>query len=266
MKIKLIYLFILFLLSGKAFSQIYIINAENGEKISFAHIFSSDGLYNAVSDMNGCISKRDVDELKNNKETLYISHISYQTKELQPSDLKQGCTVTLTSSTIQLPELQIFAPKVKYDYMRIDGFFRTSQMENNRVKYFADGFISYYIPRKGNRVRIQLKEYRLFRNQTLVDSVETKAISIGYPPNVPFLTAKSILDDFDDDGFSLLTKDNGEDIVKNGVNAGRVTYDSNLVVVSVDKILQEKVKMNHFMGYIIQLQQNQIIDIVLSQL
>ncbi|RZL34154.1 MAG: hypothetical protein EOP00_32100 [Pedobacter sp.] len=73
------------------------------------------------------------------------------------------------------------------------GYFRTYQSYNGEPKYFSDGIIDYYIPKKGGNITYKLAEYRVFGNKKLIQSQKLSSTFYNEPPRVPDLRFENII-------------------------------------------------------------------------
>lgn len=101
--------------------------------------------------------------------------------------------VHLSNRVVPLVEVRVTAQQKMYDYLVLRGYFRTYQSYNGEPKYFSDGIIDYYIPKKGGNITYKLVEYRVFGNKKLIQSQKLSSSFYNEPPRVPALRFENII-------------------------------------------------------------------------
>ena len=110
MKFSILLLFSLTVLSG--ISQNQIIDSESKEPVSYAHIKSINKGKGIISDYNGFFN---LDSSFSKLDSVIISCIGYDNKEILISQLLKNKVVKLTPSTQDLTEVIVTAKKLSID-------------------------------------------------------------------------------------------------------------------------------------------------------
>ena len=135
--------------------------------IPFVEIYSEKGDLIGVSDINGVISSELDNKIYNSKASnLSFVNSSYLTSELSIEKFKNSPVISLNRIAIELDEVVITKPKT-YKYLKLKGFFRSLQINEDRPHYFIDGIVEFYISTKSDKVKMRIISNRSFENKSI---------------------------------------------------------------------------------------------------
>ncbi|GAB1417040.1 hypothetical protein MASR2M117_24460 [Paludibacter sp.] len=264
MKPNLLISFILLFFTQNTFGQLKIIDSNN-EPIANAHIIVNDTKQGITSNLDGTIPLSELlKSYESDSSRVTIQHIAYQNMDLTIGDLKSNTNIVMSERPILLNDISVY-PSSKYDYIVIKGFFRSYQQNNSIFKYYTDGVIEYYIPKKGNQLRFKVTEYRSFRNKILVDK-ELKESSgvIMKLASIPHIEIGTLFDEIKSK-YKLADAKFGKNIILEDYIVGTIKEDTakNIVHIEIDKIAPKKEKTYVLMGNISKIKNITISEIYL---
>jgi len=154
-----------------SFSSIYSqhkIKETFSEKfVPFVEIYSEKGDLIGISDINGIISPELENKIYDSKaNNLTFVNSSYITSELTIEDFKKTPIISLNRITILLDEVVIVKPKA-YEYLKLKGYFRSLQINEDRPHYFTDGIVEIYISLKSDKIKMRIISNRSFENKSI---------------------------------------------------------------------------------------------------
>lgn len=257
---------VLFLFYQSSYSQLKIVDGKTGEAVAFAHLMIEGGKLGTASDINGIVSIPEIEEkAKNSSAAITIQHLGYDNLEISLQELKQLQLIQLNERDIILPEVTV-SPANGYDYIVLKGYFRSYQMDNRELKYYTDGIVEYYFPRKGKKFQIDLIEHRSFRNQELIDQMKKRSTMVTVvSAGIPYMNGNTIIDDLDKK-YIFADTANRQEILKNNSKVGYSKKNSSegTVQVNIDRILPEKEEVHSLFGYTSRIQHIEITENYLS--
>ncbi len=162
----------------------YVVDEVNENPVQFAHIIDKNGNVITVSDYYGhfSIGKNVLTSLSN---VIFISHISYYEQRIRTDKLssENDFIIRLQPGVTTLPGVVIKQSKNKKKdktYYVLSSYFRGWQIEEGILKYYYDGLVDYIIPINENKkYQYFVKQYRVFKNDSLIDLENKKAVSIS---------------------------------------------------------------------------------------
>ena len=243
---KKIMLFCLFLASALSTrSQVKIIDEATNQPIPFVHVFTDDGKLGVVSNIEGVITEKDISLLtRDMNATLTIQHVVYSSKQIKASAFVQKKEIFLSARSINLDEIVVTPQKHPYSHVGLKGFFRSYVLLNNEPKYYVDGIATYYLSEKSKKVRMELHQYRVFRNEEIVENEKKNFfISIDDRPGLPDIKANTLIRELGD-SYQLVTSESGYSIVHKDSTVGYISWspDSGRVIIHVDRIAPDSMK------------------------
>jgi hypothetical protein len=135
--------------------------------VPFVEIYSEKGDLIGVSDINGVISPELENKIHNSKATnLSFVNSSYLTSELSTEKFINSPIVSLNKIAIQLDEVVIIKPKT-YKYLKLKGYFRSLQINEDRPHYFIDGIVEFYISIESDKIKMRIISNRSFENKSI---------------------------------------------------------------------------------------------------
>jgi hypothetical protein len=249
-----------------SYSQSKIVDSKTGEAIAFAHLIIDGGKLGATSNINGIISIAEIEKMAEaSSTTITIQHLGYDNLEISLQDLKQSEAIRLNARNIVLSEVTV-NPSSKYDYVVLKGFFRSYQINDNELKYYTDGIVEYYFPKKRKKFSVNLLEHRTFRNQKLIDQVKRRSSMIVMKAaGIPYMDGNTIIDDLDDK-YTFVETQNGQDIIKSDLRVGYIRKNNTEknVQINIDKILPEKENVHSAFGYTSRIQHIEVTENYIS--
>lgn len=148
----------LILFFSYTYSQnITLLDSVTKKTIQSVVIENSKGIIIAISDEKGQVKKENLENIN------YTSHISYETKKIIKNDNIKN--IFLSVKKYELPEVVVQANNKNYDFIVLKSYFRTYQYADSIPIFYTEGFIDFYIPKKGNNLRYALKSAKVYENQ-----------------------------------------------------------------------------------------------------
>jgi hypothetical protein len=159
---------ILLLLSlSSIYSQHKIMETFSEKFVPFVEIYSEKGDLIGISDINGDISSELENKIDNSKATnLTFVNSSYITSELSIEQFKNSPIISLNRIAIELDEVVIMKPKT-YKYLKLKGYFRSLQINEDRPHYFIDGIAEIFISLKSGKIKMKIISNRSFENKSI---------------------------------------------------------------------------------------------------
>ena len=187
LKVPLLSVIVLSTFINNIYSQaeikFYVVDEVNENPVSYAHILDRNGNVITVSDYYGHfnIGRKVLTSLSN---VIYISHISYYEQKFRTdkSSSDEDFIIRLKPSVTTLPGVVITYSKNIKDktFYVLSSYFRGWQIEEGILKYYYDGLVDYIIPVNENKkYQYFVKQYRVFKNDSLIDLENKKAVSIS---------------------------------------------------------------------------------------
>ncbi len=254
-------LILLFLFYQSSYSQLKIVDDKTGEAVAFAHLIIEGGKSGAISDINGIAPISEIEKRTVNLSSMItIQHLGYDNLEISLKELKQLMEVRLKEREILLSDICV-TPK-DYDYVVLTGYFRSYQLDDRKLKYYTDGMVAYYFPRKGRKFQINLLAHRSFRNQTLIDQMKKRSATlVMVTAGIPYMDGNTILTDLDKK-YTFSDTSSGLDILKNNSKVGyiKLNSDEDKLLVNIDKILPAKEEVHSLLGYTSRIQHSEVTE------
>ena len=164
----------IFCIECKLIAQIQILDAEKHIPIPYVEIYSSDGDLIGLSDNKGMVSSDYIEIIRQlEKDYISFNHISYNEIIIPNDDFDLLQTIKMTPKLFTLDEVQVIARKKarKKEYIKIDAYYRSFQINDDIVKYYEEGMVSYYLSSDATKVWHVVSENRSFINKNLKDKV-----------------------------------------------------------------------------------------------
>ena len=167
MQTKKIIITFFLILSNNLFSQQVTKDSLTSENIPFVEIYSDKGDLIGLSNESGIISPELSKKiyLSNSKKITFV-HFSFKKKVVELEYYKKSTFLTLTSNSIVLNEV-IIANLPPKKYLKLKGYFRSSQINEDRVQYYIDGIVEYYISTVSDKVKMKIISHRTFENKNI---------------------------------------------------------------------------------------------------
>ena len=263
---------ILFLLSISASYCQHKIKETFSEKfVPFVEIYSEKGDLIGVSDINGVISLELEKKIYNSKATnLTFVNSSYITSELSVEKFKTLPIISLNRIAIELEEVVIMKPKL-YKYLKIKGYFRSIQINEDRPHYFIDGIVEFYISMKSNKIKMRIISNRSFENNSINQISQTYFFMVaGVPMFNEFTSFKNLNNEYNlktEDSLKTNILEKNTNIEKGTISTLDNNSNLQLEIISVlkPKIMKLFGMESHYNNYTINAiyenNENQIINL-----
>lgn len=180
MKYKLV-LFFFIGFNSFLFSQEFRDQSSN-EKISFVEIYSSKGDLIGVSDQNGLLNQNLKDKIiTSNSKIITISRQFFENKELDINEFLKTKIISLKRNVIELQEVNVSKPK-NSKYLKLKGYFRSVQINDNKPHYFNDGIVIFFVSLKTGKIKTKVLSNRSFEDKSITQLSKAYNFSIvGVP-------------------------------------------------------------------------------------
>ncbi|RZJ50154.1 MAG: hypothetical protein EOO44_16930 [Flavobacterium sp.] len=222
----------------------------SNEKIFFVEIYSDKGNLIGNTNTDGLMSE----DLKNkilSSDTKYLTFVNsfYQNKLVAIDDYKNNSTVTMLPITNELQEVVISDKKDKNQYLVIRTYVRSLQINNDRVQYFMDGIVDYYISLKTKKIKLKFISNRSFENKS-IPQLKEKGFKIYFQiAGAPMLNKLLDYNNLNE-GYNLQKEVTDIKINDKSDNSlrGYVSLDSNRASLSLGIITDDKPKVMKGLG------------------
>jgi hypothetical protein len=164
---KICFVFVL-LLHSFIYSQHSIKDAISLESVPFVEIYSDTGNLIGSTDVDGSLSKDFENKiLLANAKSLTFVNSFYQNKAVTIDDFNSDTVFKMNPIVNALKEVVVSNKKDKNQYLVLKTYVRSLQINNDRVHYFMDGIVEYYISLKTKKVKLKFLSNRTFENKSI---------------------------------------------------------------------------------------------------
>jgi hypothetical protein len=166
---KFYFAIVLFLYSSVfIYSQHSIKDAISLESVPFVEIYSDAGNLIGSTDVDGVLSK-DLENkiLSANTKVLSFVNSFYQNQVVTIDDFNNNTVFKMNPVVNALKEVVVSNKKDKNEYLVLKTYVRSLQINNDRVHYFMDGIVEYYISLKTKKVKLKFLSNRSFENKSI---------------------------------------------------------------------------------------------------
>jgi hypothetical protein len=150
------------------YSQHSIKDAISLESVPFVEIYSDTGNLIGSTDVDGLLSK-DLENkilLANAKRLTFVNSF-YQNQVVAIDDFNSNTVFKMNPIVNALKEVVVSNKKDKNEYLVLKTYVRSLQINNDRVHYFMDGIVEYYISLKTKKVKLKFLSNRSFENKSI---------------------------------------------------------------------------------------------------
>ena len=197
---KKYFILILFIIGiCRTYSQIPIVDAETNESIPFVEIYTLNGDIIGITNIGGLLD-RELLSLIKEKDSISFNHLSYKENLLAVEDVLNFREIRLTPEKNLLQEVTLIGKRKKIKtFLKLKGYYRNYQTNDNEVKYFTDGIVEYYIPLNNkNKIWNRRIQERSFVNKKLEKEEKKRlkmvVINTAGPPHPDKRFTKSFLE------------------------------------------------------------------------
>lgn len=173
----------LFLIMNSVFlshGQHLIKDSFSNEKIAFVEIYSDNGNLIGITDINGLLSI----DLKNkitaiNSKYLILVNSFYENKVVEINDFKNESVFKMEPIVNELKEVVISPKKNQNKYLILRTYVRSLQINNDKIHYYIDGIVEYYISLKSKKVKMKFLSNRSFENKS-IKQLKEKGLKVHF--------------------------------------------------------------------------------------
>lgn len=201
MKHTLTILFFFINLNSILFSQEFRDQLSN-DKIPILEIYSDKGELIGITDLDGSLSI----DLKNkitstDTKCLNLNNSFYKNRIIEINDFNEKSIFLLSPMVNELKEVVISPQKNTNKYLVLKTYVRSLQINNDKIHYFMDGIVEYYISLKTKKVKIYFLSNRSFENQSIKQLKEKGLTPVNFQitgaPNInDFLNYNKLKEDY----------------------------------------------------------------------
>lgn len=245
-KYSFIILFFL-IFSNSIYSQQIIKDEFTSNPIPFVEIYSDKGDLIGLSNEDGTISiELNKKIYLSNSRMLTFFHFSFERKAV-PIDYYKNSTFLTLNSTPKILEEVVISNNLKKKYLKLKGYFRSSQINEDRVQYFMDGIVEYYIATGSNKIKMKIIYHRTFENKNIKQlSKRYYFLVAGVPTFNDFFKLDMLSYEYNlNVTNNKLTKITDK---KNHTNRGLISNQDNLTSLQLEIISKENPKIMKFFG------------------
>lgn len=230
------------------YSQHVIKDSLSIENIPFVEVYSENGDLIGLTDNEGRIST----ELENkiflsNSKKITFSHSTYKNRETSFELFKNTPFISLSPFYHELKEVIILPRPKNYKYLKLKGYFRSIQINEDKPQYFIDGIVEYYVPMKSGKIKMRMLSNRSFKNNSIKQiSSSLHFLVAGVPLFNDFTKYKNLINEYD-------FKNSGNESIKiidknNNKQKGVITNSNNESVLQLEIISKSDPKIMKFLG------------------
>ncbi|MCB9425604.1 MAG: hypothetical protein H6584_01045 [Flavobacteriales bacterium] len=247
---KKIFLVINFLFfNSHSFSQKFsVIDSVFQFGISRVEIYSTDGDLLGLSDDKGVVHESITKSIMNSKSLeILLLHPSYKTQIVKKSKIFEG-GISMEPIIVSLDEV-VLVEKLDYKYLKVQVYFRSVQINDDRPHYFMDGIADYYISLRNGDIDADITQWRSFQNNNIKQldtkgKVQVSFLLAGIPYLNDCLEYKNLINDY-----SIVKDFNSGNILvnKTGQESGVITENERTKLLNLSLIQESNpIKRNGF--------------------
>jgi hypothetical protein len=184
---------LIILLHTFLYSQYSIKDAVSLGGVPFVEIYSDEGNLIGITDFDGLLSKEVQHKIQSsNPKHLTFVNSFYESSVVSIDNYNNNTVFKMNPIVNPLKEVVISNRKDKNQFLVLKTYVRSLQINNDRVHYFMDGIVEYYISLKSNKVKLKFLSNRSFENKS-IRQLKEKGFSriyfqiVGAPMLSPFL-------------------------------------------------------------------------------
>jgi len=194
---KEIIYFIIYLSFVSGYSQKRIFEFEKSTPIPFVEIYSDQGDLIDVTIEEGYISQKFEAKINSlNTRNVIFVHPFFENKQISIEEYFNSKIIYLKRNVIELKEV-VISNKKGIKYLKLKGYFRSVQMNENRPHYFNDGIVNYYISLKTGKIKSKVLYSRSLEDKSIKQLSGLYHFSVvGVPLFNDLLIYKNILNKY----------------------------------------------------------------------
>lgn len=234
-----------------SFSSIYSqhkIKETFSEKfVPFVEIYSEKGDLIGITDIKGSISSDLENKIRASKATnLTFVNSLYITTALSIEEYNNTQIISLNRVSIELNEVVITKPKT-YKYLKLKGYFRSLQINEDRPHYFIDGIAEIYISLKSGKMKMKIISNRSFENKSINQLSKNFFFMVA---GVPAFNEFSNFENLNDE-YNLKTENNSQNTIldkETSLEKGTIATVNNKSNLQLEIISPSKPKIMKALG------------------
>lgn len=219
------------------FSQEFHDQVSN-EKISFVEIYSNNGDLIGVTDENGFVGENLKDKIIISKtKTITISRQFFENKELEINEFLKTKIIFLKRNIIELQEVIVAKPK-NAKYLKLKGYYRSVQINENKPHYFNDGIVNFFVSLKTGRIKAKVLCNRAFEDKSIKQLSKSYNFSIvGVPLFSDLISKENLLKKYNliDDKGKITVIDKIKNQIKGYITKTNDNAELQLSIYSIEE-------------------------------
>jgi hypothetical protein len=232
------FLFIVFLNAFNCYSQV-IKDSLTNQSVSFVEIYSDKGDLIGLTDNEGriTIELNNLISISNTKKITFVHH-AFKNKEINIDLINDKSIIFLNQfkNKNELEEVVISGIKKDHKYLKLKGYFRSIQINENRPHYFIDGIVEYYIAIKSGKIKAKILVNRSLENKSVKQLSSSYFFSLAGMPKpddllkISTISNQYILKEIDNTVIEINNKENKDVVGK--IKKGAALFELQLSVIS----------------------------------
>ncbi|AWG21258.1 hypothetical protein FFWV33_06780 [Flavobacterium faecale] len=215
--------------------------------VPFVEIYSEKGDLIGITDINGAISSELENKILISKATnLTFVNSLYITTSLSREEYNNTQIISIKRIFTELSEVVVTKPKT-YKYLKLKGYFRSLQINEDRPHYFIDGIAEIYISLKSGKTKLKIISNRSFENKSVHQLSNTLFFMVaGVPTFNEFSNFKNLNDEY-----NLKTLNNSQTTIldkKTSFEKGTIAKVDDKVNLQLEIISESKPKIMKALG------------------
>lgn len=180
-----------------SYSQKRIYELEKQIAIPFVEIYSDAGDLIDVTNEQGYINQNFEAKINSlSTRNVILVHPFFEIKQMSIEEYFNSKIINLKRNVIELKEV-IISNKRGIKYLKLKGYFRSVQMNDNKPHYFNDGIVNYYISLKTGKIKSKVLYNRSFEDKNLKQISRLYHFSVvGVPLFNDLLIHKNIINKY----------------------------------------------------------------------
>ncbi|MBP6755450.1 MAG: hypothetical protein KA210_04820 [Bacteroidia bacterium] len=241
---EILYL-IIYLSFASSYSQKQIYELEKQIAIPFVEIYSDEGDLIDVTNEEGYISRNFEAKINflNTRNVIFV-HPFFENKQISIEEYFNSKIINLKRNVIELKEV-VISKRRGIKYLKLKGYFRSVQMNDNKPHYFNDGIVNYYIPLRTGKIKTKVLFNRSFEDKSLKQLSGLYHFSVvGVPLFNDLLIHKNILNKYSLNKES----DKSESIMSDNKTKGYINTSNNNLELQLSINSKEDSKKMKLLG------------------
>ena len=160
-----------FIFSLQTLAQVTVRDSETKCPIPYAQVFDNEGHLICYTNSEGTLENNTIKVSE-----LTIRQMAYEPKTIHWDNLTED-TIYLVPTTYKIGNVDVVAKKA--DYIRLEGYFRSYQLNDSCMKYYQDGIIEFYIPlNKKGHIERNILNKRFLQSDSLIKRDKKRSFSL----------------------------------------------------------------------------------------